>query len=619
MTIKKKLILLGLLTLVTLLVLTGLTRYKSTVSAEIHQSALLEDQLEIDMLTLRRHEKDFLARLDLKYQARFNEQLEITLTNIAELQQRLDDLGVELDLGNLDAVFRDYRQRFNELVELKVQVGLNAKEGLYGKLRDAVHGAEEAVREQRDSTLLAGILMLRRAEKDFMLRNDTKYLDKFEASLASALAGMEMSHLPANQQRRVTEALNNYAKDFRALVAAQQQIGLSPSEGMRGEMRATIQQSETMLAETKAQLTEFLHASERRLELIIWSIFALAVIGLLGLITWLTASILKPLGELARCMQQITETRDLKIRANANSHDELGDMAGHFNAMLDAFQHTVHEVVSASEQMSAAAEELSAITTQTSAGIGQQRQDVDLVATAMMQMGATLEEVAGNTEMAASSAQEADRRAQHGIEVVDKSIQRVYSMAEYAKKAESVAKALEENSANIVGVLDVIKTISEQTNLLALNAAIEAARAGDQGRGFAVVADEVRVLAQRTQDSAGEIEEMMDALHQGTQSVVSVIQESSAIADEGVHHARDASGSLTEITAAIAQIKAMSTQIAAATEEQVNVANDINQNIVNIKTVTDEAASAAEQSAAAGCQVAEQAHRLHDNVKHFNA
>jgi methyl-accepting chemotaxis protein len=163
---------------------------------------------------------------------------------------------------------------------------------------------------------------------------------------------------------------------------------------------------------------------------------------------------------------------------------------------------------------------------------------------------------------------------------------------------------LKRESDKIGSVLDVIKSVAQQTNLLALNAAIEAARAGEAGRGFAVVADEVRSLAQRTQKSTEEIEELIVGLQSGTQQVANIMDNSRGLTDSSVELTRRAGSALENITRTVSTIQAMNSQIATAAEQQSAVAEEINRSVLNVRDISEQTASASEETAASSTELA---------------
>ncbi|MCG8013205.1 MAG: methyl-accepting chemotaxis protein, partial [Candidatus Thiodiazotropha weberae] len=254
---------------------------------------------------------------------------------------------------------------------------------------------------------------------------------------------------------------------------------------------------------------------------------------------------------------------------------------------------------------------------QANQGVEQQQQELSMVATAMTQMVATVQEIARNTVLAAEATRSGQTKTVSGQDVVQQTVDSINALSGDVQQAAGVIDQLSKQSADIVHVLEVIKDIAEQTNLLALNAAIEAARAGENGRGFAVVADEVRNLASRTTQSAKEIEEMIESLQSGSSQAVGVMEQSRSQADSCVTLAAKAGDALQSISGVIDSITDMNHHIATASEEQSSVAEEINQNIVNINQVADSTSEGAHRSVQATEEMAEAIERLDNLVMQF--
>ena len=239
------------------------------------------------------------------------------------------------------------------------------------------------------------------------------------------------------------------------------------------------------------------------------------------------------------------------------------------------------------KKLSSSSEELHEIMNMTAQGVQKQHSETDQVATAINQMSASIQEVAGNTHQAAEAAAECSEEAGLGKSVIKKTMRTIQSLSSDMKKASEVIKTVENDSSQINLILDVIRGISEQTNLLALNAAIEAARAGEQGRGFAVVADEVRTLATRTNAATLEIKNMIEKLQNGSRDAVEVIDRTSSQVKECVIQTSEADSSLDKIHDVVITINDMSIQIAAAIEQQTAVSDEINRSIIAIRDVSE--------------------------------
>lgn len=326
---------------------------------------------------------------------------------------------------------------------------------------------------------------------------------------------------------------------------------------------------------------------------------------LLGVVAaWLIAvQIVAPLRQALSVANRIAEG-DLSHDIQASRQDELGQLQRSIGQMTLNLRGLISGIGDSAQQIASAAEQLSAVTEQTRDGVDGQKQETEQVATAMNEMLATSQEVARHAEQASLAAAEADRQAGQGDQVVAEAITHIEHLAQEMARSSQAMQGLQQESRKIGSVLEVIKSVSEQTNLLALNAAIEAARAGEAGRGFAVVADEVRSLAQRTQQSAEEIEELISGLHRGTQQVADIMDNSRSLTDNSVQLTRRAGDALAGITRTVSVIQEMNPQIAAAAEEQTAVAEEINRSVLKVKDVSEQTWAASQDTAAASVELA---------------
>jgi methyl-accepting chemotaxis protein len=309
---------------------------------------------------------------------------------------------------------------------------------------------------------------------------------------------------------------------------------------------------------------------------------AVALVCLL-LVVLLARGLVRPIRQVTAALVAIgSGGGDLTHRLDSSRADELGDLARGFNRFLESQREMIGEVLATSERLRNAVGQVARVVDNTAERSGRQQEMTDMVATAVHEMGLTVQEIAQNAGNAAVASQNARDEAMQAREVVGGSIRHIESMSDEIGVAASAVGELADQVASIDQVLAVIRGISEQTNLLALNAAIEAARAGDMGRGFAVVADEVRTLARRTQASTDEIQQMIGSLKQGAENAVSSMHTGQAATGTGVESSQRTGASLAAITGQVEHISDMNHQVATATEEQSAVTEEINRNVQGI-------------------------------------
>ncbi|AAW87239.1 methyl-accepting chemotaxis protein [Aliivibrio fischeri ES114] len=306
-----------------------------------------------------------------------------------------------------------------------------------------------------------------------------------------------------------------------------------------------------------------------------------------------------------------------ELRRSEIGNDELGALADTNIEMQHQLRILIEDTISAVTQLSAAVEEMSAISEQSSRGMQQQQSDITMVAAAMEEMKATVAEVANNTETASTSALEASEEAKQGNQDVQSNIEQIQIVSRDIEQAGELVEELERESNNISVVVEVIRGIADQTNLLALNAAIEAARAGEQGRGFAVVADEVRSLAGRTQSSTSEIVEIIEKLQASAAHAKSATDQSCSKIRVCVEQSVQTGNSIQMIEETMMKVTDTSIQIASACSQQDSVTEELGRNIQSMSLSASEVALGAEQTAQSSVELAQLANKLQTSLSYF--
>ncbi|NWE14963.1 methyl-accepting chemotaxis protein [Pseudomonas yamanorum] len=360
----------------------------------------------------------------------------------------------------------------------------------------------------------------------------------------------------------------------------------------------------------------FAMLSEFRTSAIIATIIAVVII--IALLGMLIRILLQPLHIMTRAMEDIADGEgDLTRRLTIQNHDEFGVLGSAFNRFVERIHTSIREVSSATEQVNEVALRVVSASNSSMVNSDEQANRTSSVAAAINELGAAAQEIARNAAQASNQASDARHLAEDGQQVVERNIKAMNQLSQMISASSTNIEALNSKTVNIGQILEVITSISQQTNLLALNAAIEAARAGEAGRGFAVVADEVRNLAHRTQESAQQVQKMIEELQVGARDSVSTMGESQRHSLDSVEIANLAGERLNSVTQRIGEIDGMNQSVATATEEQTSVVESINMDITEINTLNQEGVENLHSTLRACSDLEQQAARLKQLVGSF--
>ncbi|MBC3377283.1 methyl-accepting chemotaxis protein [Pseudomonas sp. SWRI92] len=424
--------------------------------------------------------------------------------------------------------------------------------------------------------------------------------DQFKQTFAAYRAGIAQSFTLAEQGRR-DDLIKLLLVDMKTVV---------DGSGKQLNDLAELFSKQVSIESQKSQE----HYAESRL---IVSLFVvLAALATVALAMLLTRSIVKPLSEALSAAESVARG-DLTRPIETQGNDEVSRLLKALATMQRNLRDTLQGISGSATQLATAADELNAVTVDSTHSLQQQNNEIEQAATAVTQMTTAVEEVARNAVSTSDATRQSSESASLGQQRVSDTVDAIGALANDVQVTGGLVQSLANQSQDIGKVLDVIRAIAEQTNLLALNAAIEAARAGESGRGFAVVADEVRALAYRTQQSTQEIEQMVQGMRSGATQALDSMQASSTRAASTLAMAERAGEALQTITSSVNEIHERNLVIASAAEEQAQVAREVDRNLVNIRDLSVRSATGADQTSAASHELSQLANSLRTMVQRF--
>ncbi len=617
MTVKNKLWSIGILAILGLLAIFLISYFGSKL---IEKAQKLEARaLDIEVIILKAREADqlFINSRETSHIQKLKDKIKLAQKNLAEL----DKIELKDSVKETGLLISSYEKQFLAISEMYITRGLTKDTGLLGNLRKAVHEAEEAVMGE-DKLYEAGILMLRRNEKDFMMRIDPKYLQTYETNMKKLLDDIGQAEFSNERKQFIIAKLNSYKNNFKEYAELTLKI-----KNEENKFLGTIKIMEPALDKLADKAKQLLEEEQSFIYSATIAVEIITAIILVTTIILIIRSIINPLTQLQKCAQSVgmgdydaceklsfsgelealrqtiagmvvelkksmddAEQKSIEAGKQAEAAEkamqEAHEEKEYATSLLETMASISEEATHIAKKLNTAADNLSAQADEIKTGADNQRFRTQETATAVEQMNATILEVASNSSNASTGTIEAAKRAGEGADIVRKVVAATQELQESSGHLKETLSQQEVRAESIGSIMEVISDIADQTNLLALNAAIEAARAGEAGRGFAVVADEVRKLAEKTVSATQEVEEAVNGIQNGTSSSLSMMDQTEKAVLQCADLATKAGQTLNIIVGLATESADQVRSIATATEEQSAACEQINASTMEINDIS---------------------------------
>lgn len=591
----------------------GMLWFTSNNIANIGEQYALSKELTSDMLMLRRHEKDFLLRKDLKYIDKFEKRLLIMQRHVSQLQHDLsDDYKINKMLNSTNDYLVTYQSQLHNLVEIDKKIGLKKDEGLRGRFNKAEQNLKLSVSQTGDSQAIANTLHLVLLENDFQSNLDLNVKSDVEIELINARSYFNVLSSQA------LEDVAEFDSAANSLAQALKMRGLDQNSGLRGELRSSIHKVEALVGDVSKELDATISSSLTKSKQKGTILAAVMTVLIASLLIMQTKRVFNRLQTANQKMADISQGGgDLTQHLDLSGKDEVTDLAHSVNDFIDTTANLVREIKEKGETVENGAHHSVELNKRSQEAIEEQRNNTIAVNQAVTELATAVDLIAESSIAVQDSVTNADTQISIGSKTMSQASSKMADLTKHIESNSLIMNSVTSASGDIEKVTNVIREIAEQTNLLALNAAIEAARAGDSGRGFAVVADEVRTLAKRTQSSTIEIERMISTLQEHVKGSHKATSESLNLSNSMNSAISDANNSMLSNKNAMDKIRDMVTQIAGATEEQ-------RYTVKSVEDATRNISVSAEQLLVDSCENCENceclerdAHQMKEDVAKF--
>lgn len=499
--------------------------------------------IKMDTLTLKNHEKDFLAYKQLKFQKQFNEVYQSVLVNLNRLEQyQIESQADTQHMKQLEKIYQSYHDKFNQIVAIQEEIGQGISKGLHFELIKSVNRVEHMLEINEEWNLYAKLLILRKNEKDFMFYQDKKYLFAFREGLAEIETYFQDENdIPRGVKLMFKRQMKIYESRFNAYIAKINERGINNEEGLLKEMKGLFEETTLLLDQNASEIDELVVQRIDAQKFKVLTIFCSTIMVLIIVTFLIGRGIAVDVDKFKNDVQSILVKNDFTKRVEVQTKGEIKVISDAFNGLLNFLQSAIKNINTNSHALSTASDQLRSTTREIEKTTDEINSQVERSSIAMTETHGNIVNQVMTSESVNQKITDIQKKAKNAE-------QNAQSGRTFVTNATKSIRKIEESSTQMGGVIDVIKTITTRINLLSLNASIEAAKAGEMGRGFSVVANEVRTLADRSNKATHDIEAL---IVQSTENVAKgsrVVQQTARAFEEIIDNVIDVSSGIEDIS-----------------------------------------------------------------------